>query len=177
MKLCECGCGQPAPIAKINRSARGNVKGQPCRFVLNHDKRKRGFRIEDRGYETPCHIWEGKPNNQGYGQTWKNGYRRGAHCVAWEEAHGPIPDGLHVLHRCDQPPCIREDHLFLGTHADNMTDKVAKGRQARGERIGTKLTDEQVAEIRAATGTQREIAERYGVSRGHVSNLRARRRR
>ena len=56
-----------------------------------------------------------------------------AHRMAWELEHGPIPGDLWVLHRCDNPPCVRLDHLFLGTHADNMADKVAKGRQARGD--------------------------------------------
>jgi hypothetical protein len=46
----------------------------------------------------------------------------------WEETRGPIPDGLHVLHRCDIPACVNIDHLFLGTHSDNMQDIVAKGR-------------------------------------------------
>ncbi len=123
--------------------------------------------MEDRGYATPCHIWLGGTYSDGYGRTWKDGRSRGAHCVAWEESHGPIPDGLHVLHRCDQPPCIREDHLFLGTNTDNVEDRNAKGRQAR------KLTEEQVAEIRTATDTVTEIARRYEISPRHTRRLRA----
>ncbi len=52
--------------------------------------------------------------------------------LAWEIVKGPIPPGMHVLHRCDCPPCVRPDHLFLGTHADNMRDMIAKGRGRYG---------------------------------------------
>ena len=72
----------------------------------------------------------------GYGRIWFNGKSTGTHRVAWELANGPIPDGLHVLHHCDNPPCCEtepsdaypEGHLFLGTEADNQADKAAKGR-------------------------------------------------
>lgn len=53
-----------------------------------------------------------------------------AHRLMWEEVNGPIPHGMCVLHRCDNPPCIRPDHLFLGTKADNVRDMIAKGRDA-----------------------------------------------
>jgi hypothetical protein len=98
-----------------------------------------------------------------------------AHRIAWSRVFGPIPDGLVVCHRCDNPPCVRPDHLFLGTHQDNDADRDAKGRTANGERIGAaKLTDEQVAEIRRlrdAGLSQTSIAARYGVSQSHVSRI------
>jgi len=77
-----------------------------------------------------------------------------AHRVAWVLVHGPIPDGLDVLHRCDNRRCVHTEPngdgcLFLGTHQDNMADMAAKGRAARGERVGcSRFTDADVREMR-----------------------------
>lgn len=74
---------------------------------------------------------------------------RGAHVLAYEYFNEPVPDGLQVLHKCDNPPCCNPDHLFVGTLQDNKDDEVAKGRHAYGERVGNhKLTEEDVHEIR-----------------------------
>lgn len=64
----------------------------------------------------------------GYGRIKHEGRDRRTHVIAWELTHGPVPDGLHVLHACDRPPCGRVSHLFLGTNDDNVADKVRKGR-------------------------------------------------
>jgi len=95
-----------------------------------------------------------------------------AHRCAWEFKHGrPAPD-LFVCHHCDNKLCVDPDHLFLGTHSDNMRDMHAKGRGISGENHPwAKLSDEEVAAIRAARGTQRQIAEAFGISQGHVSRL------
>jgi HNH endonuclease len=77
--------------------------------------------------ESPCIEWT-KFRLRGYGLQKFRGKTRLAHRVAWMLANGEIPDGLCVLHRCDNPPCVNVDHLFLGTHADNVADKMAKGR-------------------------------------------------
>lgn len=73
-------------------------------------------------------VFQGK----GYGQFNVGGHPVGAHRISWEIHHGAIPTGVFVLHRCDVPGCVNPEHLFLGTHQDNMTDKVRKNRQARG---------------------------------------------
>lgn len=75
-----------------------------------------------------CWVWTGGKRRKGYGCLEWEGKKRGAHRVSWELHFGPVPDGLHVLHRCDNPPCIRPEHLFLGTNLENHADRVAKLR-------------------------------------------------
>jgi len=95
-----------------------------------------------------CWLWTAPPRNDGYGQFNVRGRPVAAHRLSWELNVGPIPVGLHVLHRCDTPACVRPDHLFLGTQADNNADKRQKGRQARGEKLSTKLTERAVRKVR-----------------------------
>lgn len=75
-----------------------------------------------------CSLWTGPVNRGGYGVYNHLGERCLAHRAAWILTFGPIPDGMGVLHHCDNPPCVRPDHLFIGTQADNARDMNAKGR-------------------------------------------------
>lgn len=77
-----------------------------------------------------CSEWDHGVRVREYGGVWSGGQRWLAHRLAWTEANGPIPDGLCVLHSCDNPRCCNVDHLFLGTQKDNAADMVAKGRHA-----------------------------------------------
>lgn len=81
-----------------------------------------------------CIEWTGAINSGGYGNLWYEGKYWKAHRLAWAQANGPIPPGMFVLHRCDNPPCVNLEHLFLGTAADNTADMLAKGR-SRGQRV------------------------------------------
>jgi len=84
------------------------------------------------GMATPCREWTASRDKNGYGRFRVSGVSALAHRVAWCLEHGAVPDGLCVLHRCDNPPCVNGEHLFLGTQADNNADMVAKGRQVAG---------------------------------------------
>ena len=100
-----------------------------------------------------CWLWKASKNLHGYGQLMIARKPLGAHRVAWELANGPIPAGMCVCHRCDTPACVRPDHLFLGTHTDNMRDMFSKKRRktapTRGELNGnSRLTRQQAEEIR-----------------------------
>lgn len=103
------------------------------------------------------------------------------HRLSWELANGPIPDGLWVLHTCDNPPCVNPAHLFLGTAADNNADMIAKGRHAqqipamRGEgNPSAKLRAADVRAIRARVAlgaSQAATARQFGVSRSLVNQV------
>jgi DNA-binding NarL/FixJ family response regulator len=111
----------------------------------------------------------------GYGRLKFNYQDLRAHRVAWELANGRRADGV-VRHTCDTPLCVRADHLVIGTHADNVSDRHGRGRNACGERITAtaKLTDDKVIEIRrlhADGTTKRDLARQFGVTRRSVSDI------
>lgn len=112
-----------------------------------------------------CWLWLGAHGAEGYGSFYFQKRVHPAHRAAWIIANGPIPDGLLVMHRCDNPRCVNPSHLQLGTYTDNSIDMVTKGRH-RG-----KLRPEDVLAIRADGRLHRVIASEYGVSRTMVSNI------
>lgn len=126
-----------------------------------------------------CWTWTGQRHDHGYGRLETYVPKRIvylAHRLSWEIHFGPIPEGLQVLHKCDNPPCVNPDHLFLGTHLDNMNDMRRKGRNVRGERLPhSKLTTAAVLDIRAryAKGnvTQQALADHFGVSNSQINGV------
>ena len=129
----------------------------------------------------PDDCWEWRAarskNSYGYGVIWVNNKQTSAHRVSWKFANGPIPQGMCVLHYCDNPACVNPAHLFLGTNADNTQDMVNKGRDAKafGEENGrAKLAGQDIHGIRkmlAKKIPQRVIAKKYGVSRRAISMI------
>jgi predicted DNA-binding protein (UPF0251 family) len=128
-------------------------------------------KVDTSGGPEACHPWTARRDDDGYGRIRSSGkgypYLR-SNRAAWELAYGPIPEGLCVCHKCDNPPCVNPAHLFLGTHADNHADMCAKGRKVHGEGVSnSKLREAQVNEIflMHANGiSQRKIAKHMGVS-------------
>jgi hypothetical protein len=108
---------------------------------------------------TKCVEWSGARSGDGYGAVYIDGKQRAAHRVAWEKAKGVIPDGMWILHRCDNPLCVNPDHLFLGTAKDNTQDSRAK------------LTEDDVRKMVALSVEKRQsqIARDFGVSDALVS--------
>ncbi len=100
-----------------------------------------------------------------YGQFWLDGKHHSAHRLSWEWANGVIPSGLHVLHRCNNPKCVKPEHLYLGTQIDNERDKFIAGDPSR------KLTAQDAKNIIKDGRPQREIAEDYGISQNMVSRI------
>jgi hypothetical protein len=128
-----------------------------------------------------CWEWPGTRNPKGYGYVSGGFYRMFAHRAAWELAFGPIPKDLCVLHRCDNPPCVRPDHLWLGTIADNNADMAAKGRASRkprqfGEQHHAALiTAADVHHIRESSARGIDLAMQFGISPSTISAIRHRR--
>jgi hypothetical protein len=122
-----------------------------------------------------CWIWTGKVRKNGYGAIQINGRGGYAHRFSWELHFGAIPKGHSVCHTCDNPACVRPDHLFVGTTADNNSDMWRKDRGRHGEHHPcSKLTAEDVREIRrlVAAGVRRsEIADRFGITRNHLVKI------
>lgn len=125
-----------------------------------------------------CLTYTGKTTKKGYARIKVGGRMTYAHRLAYELVNGPIPGGLDVLHRCDNPPCVNYGHLYAGTNSDNIKDRMARGRSAHitgASHPSSKLTAEQVLAIRtryAAGGiSQPALGREYDISQSHVGRL------
>jgi HNH endonuclease len=124
-----------------------------------------------------CWEWTGYCDRKGYGKTFWGGRKQRAHRVAYELTYGPIPEGLNILHKCDNPPCCNPTHLIVGTQHENNTDKKTKGRQFHplGERNPkVKLSWEKVREIRKMYSEgvpQYLLAEQFSVTRASIYDI------
>lgn len=133
--------------------------------------------LVERGDGDSCWAWTGGSSTQmHYGSMSVNGSSEYAHRLSWEIATGFHPGSQCVLHKCDNPKCIRPSHLFLGSRQDNIADKVAKGRQPHGSRVGgAKLSDEIVSRILTAFSTKDtgalELSREYGVQESTLRSI------
>lgn len=199
-KLCS-NCGKTKRREQFARKTSAGdglqVWCKPCALYRKHNPVgpkpprdwKKSFlaRVDRSGGPAACHMWTTGKTGDGYGQFYFEGQVYIAHRVAYELKYGPIPDGLRACHDCDQRypvgdtgyrACCNPRHLFLGTDADNMRDKMAKGRarNVTGENVGTsKLTKAKVIEIRRLYATRKwfqcDLAERFGVSKPLINLL------
>jgi len=119
--------------------------------------------------ESGCWLWTGGTNNLLYGHFKVEGKNYYAHRASYELHKGPIPDGYEVCHTCDVPLCVNPDHLFVGTHKDNMSDSARKGRakqpKFRSDHTAPRsmLTEDQVRMIRADGRGNAELARATGI--------------
>ncbi len=195
VKLCECGCGQPAPIARFSDASKGLIGGQPQRFINGHNRRGTKPKLEpieikmERLTEktNECWLWKGGCNRNGYGMITHDNINWLAHRLAWVLANGvKIDKGVVVRHKCDNPRCVNPSHLCLGEQTDNIQDMVLRKRQnffgrrnqlQIGERNpAAKLTEKQVIEIRSRRKQGEpllSLAVEFGISKSYVGNLAA----
>lgn len=95
-----------------------------------------------------------------------------AHRYSWALHNGPIPEGKHVLHRCDNRWCVNPEHLWIGTQAENVEDALKKGRHVAGSRVGTsRFDDETIIAIRMADGPIADVARQFGCDYTHVMRI------
>lgn len=178
---CQCGCGEDAPISAAATKKTGREKGKPCRFVHGHNCRRdvltrfrEGIWVNE---QTGCWEWKKACTRAGYGLIGSGRTLIYTHRLSYETHVGPIPEGHHVCHKCDNPKCCNPEHLFTGTDADNLGDMRSKGRghafeiKVGSEHHSAKLNESQVQKIRALreTGaTHAKIAAAFSVSKSTI---------
>jgi hypothetical protein len=159
--------GRTCPMHRMRLRVHGDVHHVSDRFSLQKRIPQFWARVKVTANSDRCWEWTGYCLKSGHGVTSRKAEVMLAHRFAWFITHGEVPSGLHVLHSCDNPPCVNPNHLFLGTHQDNVADMVSKGRQQRGERCHLSKYTEDVVRLlkeRLRSGwTVRKCSEVMGI--------------
>lgn len=146
----------------IFRTFSANAHCKPVQYIVT----------ENGCHECVSHVVD----THGYPQIVREGIKLPGHRLLWIDSHGPLNREECVMHACDNRKCINLLHLSIGTNAENIADMKAKDRTAKGVDNGSaKLNEEKVKEIRESKLPYRTLAVIYGVSFGHIANIRARR--
>jgi hypothetical protein len=133
-------------------------------------ERMENFTVKTNG----CWKWTGGKTAQGYGNIWFDGSLRRANRIRWQLCFGEIPEGMLVLHKCDNPECTNPDHLFIGTQKDNMQDMIQKGRgrKANGSsHYMSKFTEQDILEMRKLSKEGHDInyiSEKFSAKKGTI---------
>lgn len=139
--------------------------------ISESDKARFWNKVDVRG-QNECWNWNSRIRNSGYGVMWWYGQGVSAHRLSWTIHSGPIPDGLLVLHNCDNKRCVNPNHLYLGTSGDNMIDTLNRVHPKSGRVSMFSASDiEHIKELRKEGKTQKEIAEVYKCSRTHILHI------
>ena len=171
------GCGRPVYLTGMcmrhYHRVRRHGSTEPTRAAPDDPIAER---LASRSREDgECVVWTGRTNHDGYGLVDLGGRPRHAHRVAFEAAGGEIPEGGVVRHTCDNPPCIRPEHLVGGTQLENIRDRVERGRSAVGEKNSlSRFTAEEVLQVDAelrAGASQISVAKRLGMSASTVQSI------
>lgn len=133
--IVQCVCGRKKMMVRSAVTA-GRNRSCKCQGAILRIEHRFWSRVRKTDGDG-CWEWTGTFRTTGYGQFLAAGQQWIAHRYAWKMANGPIPNGMFVCHKCDNPPCVRVSHLFLGTAADNAADMKAKGRSAKGAKNGS----------------------------------------
>lgn len=167
----KCKAHFEIPLSKLGKR---KYCSAACKF--SKTLKQRFFEKVSVKSKSECWPWVANTSPKGYGMIGSGKTKVGAHRVSWEIHKGSIPDGLQVLHKCDNPPCVNPRHLFLGTHGDNMRDMVEKHRNkdVKGEKNPmSKLNGCEVLKIRRRRKkfgeTLRSLATDFGISKSNVS--------
>lgn len=184
---CICSCIKKTIIYPCGSQLRQGKK-KSCGCIWKPEKEEFIYKIQKRlieksklNVETQCIEWTGFKDKNGYGELCiiKNGIERfwKAHRASWLVHNGDIPNNMLVCHYCDNPSCIRIEHLFLGTHKDNMKDKMQKGRHRThkgSECKRSKLNEIQAMEIlnlKNSGISSHELCKKYNIKASTIRSI------